>query len=77
MSTTTGTQRIRTEFWSDTVGDADYEGVTAFVEVEREDDEPRVALRTFVDGRGSVTSYYLSRDDAVALARDLLSASLP
>jgi hypothetical protein len=63
--------RVRTEFWPMTDGEPDR--VTAFVEVER-DDEGRVAIHTFVDDRDSVTSYYLSREDAIGLAHDVLRA---
>lgn len=76
MSTTTQ-QGIRTEFWPMANDDAGMweEGRTAMVEVERDESDPgRVTLHTMVDGRGSVTSYYFDREDAIRLANALLDA---
>lgn len=71
MSTETQT-KIKAEFW----GESDTETARiADVEIERdENDAGRVALYTFVDGRGSVTSYYLDREAALVLARNILNA---
>lgn len=64
--------RIRAEFWGETTGSED--GTTAFIEAVPEGEPGRVAIHTFVDDEGSVTSYYLDRESAITLARDLLDA---
>lgn len=64
------TQGIRTEFWP---VDAE-QGTAAVVEIERAEDEPRVAMFTMVDGEGSKTSYYFDREATIALAHALLGA---
>lgn len=71
---TTQTDRIRTEFWGMT--DDTEDGVTAFIEaIPDENGEPgRVAIHTFINGEGSKASYYLDREAAICLARDILTA---
>lgn len=68
----TQTNRIRAEFWPMNEDD----GTTAFIEaIPDENGEPgRVSIHTFVNGEGSVTSYYLDREAAICLARDILAA---
>lgn len=70
MTTETQT-KIKAEFWGQEVE----EGKLADVEIERdENDAGRIALHTFVDGHGSVTSYYFDREAALVLARNILNA---
>lgn len=45
----------------------------AFLEVEREDDG-ETSIHTFVNDRGSLSSFTLDRESAIALARDLLKS---
>lgn len=74
---TTATQRISVEFWPMADDAVLPEAKLAELEVERDETNPdRIALHTFVDDRGSVTSYYVDRDSAIRLAHALLGASL-
>jgi hypothetical protein len=64
--------KIKVEFWP---MDSD-SAVIADLEVERDDyDAGRIALHTFIDGQGSKTSYYLDREAAIVLARNILDAA--
>ena len=72
MSTTT---RTPAEFWPMTDRDAVPEPLQANLEVERDDGGPgRVVIHTYVNGEGSLTSYYLDREAAIEMARDILGA---
>lgn len=72
MSIDTMPTKVWAEFWPDDAA----AGVRATVEVTRDEYDPgKVAISTYVDGRGSVTSYYLDREAAISLARELLSAA--
>jgi len=63
--------KVKVEFWP---LDSD-SAVIADLEVERDDyDAGRVALHTFIDGQGSKASYYLDREAAIVLARNILDA---
>lgn len=64
-------QMVRTEFWSH---DAE-EAKEAYVEVGPDEHDPvRLARHTFVDGHGSVASFYLDREDAIRLAHRILGS---
>jgi hypothetical protein len=76
------TQTVRAEWWppaGDEVQPAEDSlgvGRIASLEVERdEDDTNRVAIHTFAAGRGSLSSYYLDREEARRLALRLLVAA--
>lgn len=77
------TQTLRAEWWPPRDGDDVLlaedsldEGRLASLEVERDgSDSNRVAIHTFADGRGSLSSYYLDREEARRLAVRLLIAS--
>ena len=76
MTTDTKTT-VKALFWSGTDGEAEYENAAADLELERDEDNPSmIALHTFVDGRGSVTSYYIDREQAIRLAHALLSEAM-
>ncbi len=52
----------------------DFEGDSVALGVERTDRD-EVALHLFIDGRGSLCSYYFTREQAVDLATRLLASS--
>jgi hypothetical protein len=75
MSTTDS--RVPARLWSipDEPGEGEREDVDAYLDVESDDGGPgRVAIHTFIDGRGSMVSYYLDREAAIQFARMLLQA---
>lgn len=67
-------QTVRAEWWPLQDADPDeVHGVDANLSLELGEGEPgQVALHTMVNGKGSLSSYYLSRESAIALARDIL-----
>ena len=69
-------QRVAVEWWDEKAVDdqvSTYKGVLASLEVEADEGRPgRVAIHTFVDGNGSLSSFYLDRESALSLARDIL-----
>lgn len=63
--------KVKAEFWP---MDSD-SAVIAELEVGRDEyDAGRVALHTFIDGQGSKASYYIDREAAIVLARNVLDA---
>ena len=63
---------IHTQFWP---RDGDDDPLAAMLEaVPDECNRSLVCLHTYVDGRGSLTTYRFSREEAINLARDLLNA---
>lgn len=70
MGTQTQTS-VKAEFWPEDCES----GRIAQLEVERDEyDAGCIELHTFVDGRGSLTSYVLDREAAIVLARNILNA---
>ena len=68
----TKTKQIEAELWMDSL--AETEAKLVELEVERPDPGSKIAIHTFIDGKGSMVSYYLHPEQAIALARDLLNA---
>lgn len=76
MDTTTKPE-ITAEFWSGTDGNAEHEGTRVDLEIERDEgDSSRVSIHTFLNGEGSITSYYVDREHAIRLAHALLGAAM-
>lgn len=67
---TTQTKQVPAEFW----GTDAWVGVQAELEVTRDECTPRIDISTFVNGEGSKTSFYLDRESAIMLARNILDA---
>lgn len=71
---------VRTEWWPplgcDNAEETDT-GRPAYLDVERDEGDPsRIAMHTMVDCGGSLSSYYIDREQAVALAHALLGAAM-
>lgn len=69
--------RTRAGLWltaSDLDADFDAMGASVDLEVER-DDADRISLHTFIDGRGSMVTYELTREATIELATKLLAAA--
>lgn len=64
--------RVPTRLWVEDITEAgDVQDVTAHVEIEQT--EPNeYALHTFVDGKGSLVSFYFDRESVLSLAARIL-----
>jgi hypothetical protein len=66
------TTRTDARLWAELEGEErTFEGTTANLEVERNDPNS-ISVHTFINGRGSLITYELTREGAIELATKLL-----
>lgn len=65
-------RNVPAALWTEGLGEAEAKQVV--LEAERGEDHDEISLHTFIDGRGSMCSFYLSRENAIRLASDILRA---
>lgn len=63
-------QQVPAALWTE--GLESYEDKPVLLEVEWDEDPNRISFHTFIDGQGSMCSFYLNREDAIRLAASLL-----